>query len=295
MNRPVVLLARSESLVAERVAGILAAGGFSTLILDIDAPINGDPVTVRDERVHWQGHDLAAAAAIWLEEPVFPWPQMIPPPCPLPDVANFERWRHYQREARSLAVAAVSVAGATVPVLNPVGSFHLAVSPSVALDRLAAAGVPVHPWRVTGGAPDPDELSVDAVGRDRWHRPIGVPAESPRLCFAPTPGAVMELLLIGGETAAARRWTQAADWTQAAAPARPVDPAEIVAPMAGLGRRCAAVLELEILQVACLEGGMEPAVLLADAAPDLAAWDVPAAGVVAAALARRLAALAASR
>jgi hypothetical protein len=118
----------------------------------------------------------------------------------------------------------------------------------------------------------------------------------------------MELLLIGGDVAAARRWTQAADWArsnerrQAATLARFVESTEMSAPPAALGRRCAAVLELEILQVACLEGGQEPAVLLADAAPDLAAWDVPAAGhhaaaqdVVAIAIARRLAALAASR
>ncbi len=312
MDRPVVLLARPESLLAEHVAGILTAGGLSTLILDIDAPINGEPVTVRDDHVCWQGHDLAAAAAIWLEEPVFPWPQMVPPPCPLPDVANFQRWRHYQREARSLAVAAMSVAGASVPVLNPVGTFHLAVAPTVALDRLAAAGLPVHQWRVTCSTPSPGELTIDAVGHDRWHRPTAVPAGSPRLCFAPAAGAVMELLLIGGDVAAARHWTQAADWTrsnerpQAATLARFVESTEVSAPLVALGRRCAAVLELEILQVACLEGGQEPAVLpavlLADAAPDLAAWDVPAAGhkaaaqdVVAIAIARRLAALAASR
>jgi hypothetical protein len=295
MNRPVVLLARAESLLAASVAELLTANNFPTLILDIDAPVNGEPVTVRDDHVRWQGHDLGAAAVLWIEDPIFPWPQMIPSPCPLPDVANFERWRHYQREARALAVAALAAAGATAPVLNPVGSAHLAVSLTAALDHLAAAAVPVHPWRVTGGAIAPDELAVDAIGHDRWHRPAGVPIGAARLCFAAVPGAVTELLLIDGEVAAARRWAQAADWVRTPARTAPEVATEAAAPLADLGRRCAAVLELEILQVACVESATGPAVLRADAAPDLAAWDVQAAGAVAAALARRLAALAASR
>jgi hypothetical protein len=295
MNRPVVLLARAESLLAASVAELLTANNFPTLILDIDAPVNGEPVTVRDDHVRWQGHDLGAAAALWIEDPIFPWPQMIPSPCPLPDVANFERWRHYQREARALAVAALAAAGATAPVLNPVGSAHLAVSLTAALDHLAAAAVPVHPWRVTGGAIAPDELAVDAVGSDRWHRPAAVPAGSARLCFAPVPGTVTELLLIGGDVAATRRWAQAADWAWCPARTEPTVATEAAAPLAELGRRCAAALELEILQVACVENATGPAVLRADAAPDLAAWDAQAAGAVAAALARRLAALAASR
>lgn len=295
MNRPVVLLARSESLLAARVAELLTATNVPTLILDIDAPINGEPVTVRDDHVRWQGHDLGAAAALWLEDPLFPWPQMIPSPCELPDVANFERWRHYQREARALAVAALAVAGATVPVLNPVGSAHLAVSLTAALDHLAAAGVPVHPWRVTGGATALDELVVDAVGSDRWHRPASVPAGSRCLCFAPVPGAVTELLLIGGDVVATRCWPHAADWTQPPAHIAPVVATDAAAPLAELGRRCVAVLELEILQVACVESATGPAVLRAAAAPDLAAWEAQAAGCVTAALARRLTVLAASR
>lgn len=289
MSRPVVLFALADSPLAARVAARLAERDVPVCVLDLDAPLSGEPVTVRDAAVTWQGCDLGDAAALWCEQPVFPWPQMIPPPCDLPDAANFERWRHYQREARALAVAALAAAAETVPLLGSLAAAHLAVMPTVALDRLAAAGLDVQPWRVTAAPPGSGELVRDATGRDRWHRPAAVaPSGRPRRYLAPVAGPVTEVLVIGGAVAAARRWPNAAAWNagDAGAPAAAGDLAEPAC-------RGARALDLEILQVA-LAGGMPAAAILeADAAPDLAAWDALAAGAVAAALAERLAALAA--
>ena len=89
-------------------------------------------------------------------------------------------------------------------------------------------------------------------------------------------------------------WALAADGARDSAGTAPTAATETAAPLVELGRRCAAALELEILQVACAESVTGPTVLRADAAPDLAAWDAPAAGAVAEALSRRLAALAVS-
>jgi len=291
MPAPVVLLGIADSPVSERLAGLLEDADVRVKVLDLDAPLAGEPVTVRGPQVIWQGTALHEAAVLWLERPVFPWPQMLPAPCPLPDAENFNRWRTYQREARALAVAALATAAEQVTVVNPPASVHLAVAPTVALDRLARAGLPVAPWSV-GPAPGPDETPsavLDATGRDRWHPAGPLPPDAPRLALAPGPGAVTELLVVGGEIAGARQWPDTRGWAAADPSAEP-DP--IPAPPADLARRATIALDLEVLQIACRTDGEESAVLLADAAPDLAAWDSHLAGAPAAILARRLAALA---
>lgn len=288
MNRPVLLFGRPDSSLAPGIAARLQASGLAAHVLAIDAPLDGEPVTVRDDAVTWQGHDLRAAAALWCEDPVFPWPQPLPPPCELPDAANFARWRRYQREARSLAVSALAIACETVPALNPPIAAHLALAPTVLLDALAAAGVPVHPWRVAAGDPEPGEAAGDATGTDRWHRPGPAPAGAPRLLHAPLGGAVEAVLLVDGAAVVAGAWPSLAAWA-AGGPAAPADAAGATLETA---RAAARALALPLALVACGDGR----VLRVDAAPDLAEWDAMTAdGAVAAAIARKLAAMAAAR
>lgn len=286
MSRPVVLLGRPDSPLAARIAAQLAAADMPALCLDLDAPLNGEPVTVRDDHVTWQGCDLGAAAALWCEAPVFPWPQMVPPPCPLPDAENFERWRHYQREARALAVGALAAACDVAPAINAPSAAHVAITPTVALDRLAAAGLPVAPWRVGGDDARTDEVSVDATGADHWHRPGPAPAAPPRLHLTAT-GPVTALLVIAGEVVAAQGWDDAASWA-AGAPGTRVDTVQLAAPLRARAEQAAAALAADIVQLSC----DNDAILRADTAPDLLHWDNLTDHTVAAALARRLATLA---
>lgn len=286
MSRPVVLLGLPDSPLAARIAALLAARDVPALCLGLDAPLDGEPVTVRDAAITWQGVDLADAAALWCEAPVFPWPQMVPPPCPLPDAENFERWRHYQREARALAVGALAAACDVAPALNAPAAAHLALMPTVALDRLAAAGLPVAPWRVAADDARDDEVTVGATGADRWHRPAAAPTDGPRLHIAAR-GAVSALLLVDGAGVAAQGWADAAAWAGGAPGARlALD--GVAAPLRTRAEEAAAALHVDIVQVAFTTD----AILRADTAPDLLAWDNLTDHAVAAALARRLAALA---
>lgn len=290
MTPPVVLLGLPDSPLGPRLADLLTAQGWTTQLLDLDATLNGEPVTVRGDTVVWQGCPLHEAAAIWLEQPLFPWPQMLPAPCPLPDVENFERWRTYQREARALAASALAVAGDHVPVINPLVSAHLAVTPTAVFDLLAAADLPVHPWRI-GAPPGPSDLVLDATGHERWHPAAPLPDDAPRLVIDSVDGPVTDMLIVDDAVVGARAWADGLTW--AAASQAPVG-ADAGGDLMDLGRRVITVLGLEVTQVTCA-GTMEgPVVLRANAAPRLAAWDDLLNGAVATALARRLADLAAA-
>ncbi len=306
MTRPIVLFAHEGSELAAALAARLAAVQRPHRLLALDAPLGGEAVTVRGARVVWQGCELDAAGALWLAQPLFPWPQPLLPPCELPDLQNVQRWIVYQREARALAVAALQVAAETVPALNPIGAAHLAVAPAVALDLLAARGLPVQPWRIASfdapgaaAAAAVDPVAVDAAGRDRWHQPAALPAAAPRLSFDGYAGAVVEVLVVGGEAIGARSWTHAAAWAavrngereQAADPdaGTACDPA----PWAQLGCAATAALALEMAAVSvAAEPRASAAIMLVDAAPDLDAWERLLDGAVSAALARRLGAVA---
>jgi len=291
MPAPVALLGIENSPLPERLAGLLAQEGVPTRLLNLDAPLAGEPVTVRGAEVVWQECALHTAAVLWLERPVFPWPQMLPAPCPLPDVENFNRWRAYQREAQALAVAALAAAAEQVPVVNPPSSAHLAVAPTVALDRLTAAGLPLVPWRV-GPARDSDVVSVgilDATGHDRWHPAGALPPDAPRLSFDDDDGTVTELLVVGGKIVGTRQWPDTANW----AASDPTTTATVApAPLTGLALRAATALALEVVQIACRNDSAQAAVLLAEAAPDLTTWDTHLDGAASTALARRLVVLA---
>lgn len=291
MTSAVALLGIADSPLVDSLAGRLEKMGAAVWVLDLDAPLQGEPVTVRGDEVSWQGRPLQTAAVVWLEQPVFPWPQMLPPPCPLPDVENFNRWRTYQREAQALAVSALATVAEQVRFVNPPSSAHLAVAPVVILDRLTVAGLPVASWRVDS-ALDQDQGSpvvCDATGRDRWH-PAGVlPTSAPRITWPDLGGEVVELLVIGGGIAGSRRWPDAAAWSRSEP-----DPADNAAPdlVTDLARRAATTLTLEMVQVTCHHDGSAAEVMLVDAAPDITTWDAQLDGAPVSALAHRLAVLA---
>ncbi|MEN8007976.1 MAG: hypothetical protein ABFS42_13235 [Candidatus Krumholzibacteriota bacterium] len=287
----VALLGVSDSPVSDRLRGLLAGMDIPARMLDLDAPLQGEPVTVRGDEVIWQGFALHTAAVVWIEKPVFPWPQMLPPPFPLPDVENFNRWRNYQREAQALAVSALATASESATVVNPPWSAHLAVAPITVLDKLADGGIPVAPWRVGSVSTDNQEpvVAIDATGHDRRHPAGALPPDAPRLVFPSLGGEVMDVLLIGREIAGCRRWSDPAAWTSS-------EPAQLdtSAPdqAADLASCVASTLALEIVQVSCVGGGEGPAVMTVDAAPDFNTWDTQLDGAPGSILAHRLAALA---
>jgi len=291
MTGIIALFAAPASGLSSRLADLLAGRDAPARILHLDAPLRGEPVTVRGDRVTWQGFPLDEAAVLWIERPVFPWPQMLPPPFPLPDVENFHRWRGYQREARALAASALAVAAERATAVNPPASAHLAVAPVTALDALAAGGFPVAPWRV-GPAREPAELhccSLDPVGRDLWHPAGRRPPDAMRLVFPDLAGPVIEMLVVGPDVVGHRRWIDAAAWPEGGPDT--VGPAALAGP-AGLAVRAASALALETARVVCTDADPGARLLLVDAAPDWEEWDVRLGGAPASFLARRLASLA---
>ncbi|MCK9995480.1 MAG: hypothetical protein KAH56_04275 [Candidatus Krumholzibacteria bacterium] len=274
--------------MAAGVSRRLNEQGLSVTNLDLDATLEGEPVTVNEAGAIWQGCALHEAPAIWLEMPVFPWPQALPPPFPIPDTENFRRWHTYQRESRALASSALALAADHVPIMNHPASSHLAVAPTVALDLLGSAGLPIQPWSL-GSPPETGELILDATGRDRWHPAEALPDTAPRLGFAAVDGPVYEMLVIGDKIAGTFLWNDGPAWV-----APQSTPTVINAPadLELLGKRAAEILNLEMIQVACAYGEGGPLLLGADAAPRLGVWNELLAGGLGAVLAQRLAILA---
>jgi len=77
-----------------------------------------------------------------------------------------------------------------VPVINSPESAHLAVAPVTGLEQLAAAGLPVQPWRVGPWDEDAQRLALDVTGRDRWNEPRAPQRGEPAL---QQPGVLMSL------------------------------------------------------------------------------------------------------
>lgn len=282
MERPIILLQLPGSPLAGRIARRLGEAGVATRLGCLDAPLSGAAVTVRAGGVSWEGAELLEAGAVWVEAPLFPWPQSLPPPDPPPAGLTPQDWAVRQREARALAGAALFCAAEARPVVNHPLSAHLAASPAIALDRLARAGLPVHPWRLGAAAPG-TAPALDAAGRDRWHAPSRPPAGATALMPAPFAGPVESLLVVGGRLAARSVFADAAAWARGEA--HPALAAAAADPAArDLAAGAASALALDLAAVSLHAG----AVLLCEAAPDLAAWDEAAAGAVAAAIAELL-------
>ncbi len=276
------------SCLGPRLVEIARSRGSSAALLPIEGPIDGRPVTVRGPSVVWNGVDLLACGALLLELPLFPWPQpQRLESMPLDEVESRRRVLA-EREARSLALSAISVAAETRPVWNRPAAAHLAIAPAIALDRLGDAGLPVQSWSLepvseTCGAEGC--IVLDAVGRECWHRPSTPGPTEPALVLEPFAGEVTSVLVIASRPAGARRFASADAWARG----RPSEDAGGGASWAeGLAVEAAKLLELDIVAVHFAGAGGSPRILLAEAGPDLAEWDAALSGALAPALVDRL-------
>jgi hypothetical protein len=303
MNEPIAVLSLPDSPIAERIEEVLSSDACcgadgqpcSVARLDLDAALNGAPVTIEPGGVRWQGVNLLDAGVVLLERPVFPWPQ----PQRLRDSPagpHDETGRRTpgDRHARSLALSALQVVASARPVINPPEAAHLAVAPMTALDRLSQAGLEVHPWClapfecVQGG---PTALR-DAAGADRWHAPrlrggreaVVFPERRSGSDHDAMAGGVVELLVIGDRVAGGVRHDDPSTWLtggdgQPEAGPQPASTELAVSAAHALGLGLAGVT---------IGSGPEPVVVWADAGPDLVRWDRLLGGGASAALAHHL-------
>jgi hypothetical protein len=273
------------SSVGDSLARRLEERGAAAALLDLDAPLRGEPVTVRPGSVVWQAVDLTAAAAVLVERPVFPWPQpqrlreLIRDGAPDPELVGAER------EARSLIAAAIPAVAEAGRVVNPPHATHLAASPAIALDGLESAGLAVHPWRL---APAPDDaaerLLLDAAGRDLWHEPGTPPPGEMAIEPDPFDGEILSILIAGGSPLGGLRHADGPAWLAGEQVAQ-LPPEEIPTAAAALAGDAVKRLGLDFAAVALILAAERPGLLWLDAGPDLAAWDEALEGRVAAGLA----------
>ncbi|HUV35318.1 MAG TPA: hypothetical protein VMX58_00075 [Patescibacteria group bacterium] len=297
MEKPIVLIGIPGSSLADEVAASLERTAFPYYTRSLDAPLAGGPVTFAPGSVIWEGVDLLDAGAIFVERPVFPWPQARPPAERSHTDFTNEQWIVFQREASSLIVSAILAAADVRPVVNPpAAAAHLAISPSIALDRLAIEGIPVHPWSLEP-APPRDRSGagfvLDACGRDRWHTPERPRTGEPSLVLEAFAGEVVTFIVVGGMSVGALRYDSGglwAKWHEAEGIGGEVP--EPVPEAADLASRAAAALKLDYAAVSICTGTSPLSVLLCEAGPDLAAWNGILGGRLAHALADHLASVA---
>ena len=276
-----------ESPFGARFSEAARSLGVALEAASIDAAIEGRTVTVRPGAVLWEGIPLLDAAAVVVEAPLFPWPQPLGAAphgvragAPVPFAV--------EREARSLAVSALSVVAETRPVWNRPASAHLAASRALALQRLAAAGIGVGGFRLlpaTNAEAEDGRIVLDPVGRDRWHRPSRPSPGDPALVLDPIPGEVVSVLVAGGAVAGGERHPSAAAWSSGS-PGAPLAATAVPGAVADAATAAARALGLDIAAVAL--AGDPPKILLVETGPDLAAWDGRLGGALARVLAGRL-------
>lgn len=293
MDKPIILIGMAGSPLAGEVAAYLDRTAVPYYTLSLDAPLEGRPVTIAPGTVYWEGVDLLNGGAIFVEMPVFPWPQVQLPTEPFHFEFTHEQWVVFQREASSLIVSALLAAAEVRPVINPPAAAHLAVAPSIVLDRLAREGIPVHPWSLEP-APSRDRSEagfvLDACGRDRWHSPQRPRAGEPALVLEPFPDEVVTFIVVGGKAVGALRYDSGgawAEWHEAGGVGG--EALESVPEAADLAIRAAEALDLDYAAVSIRTGVSPHAILLCEAGPDLTAWNRILDGLLAEALADHLA------
>ena len=292
MPQSVAVFALNRSLLGRRLAAALGERGCACHLLSLDAPVEGLPVTIAPDRIVWEGVDLLREGAIFLELPLYSWPQ--PHQIDRAPADSEARIRFFtaDREARSLTASAIAVAAESVPVVNRPEASAYAAAPATALEDLEAARLPVHPWSLGASPPagaEEGRLVLDAAGREHWHRPSRPPEGEVGLLLDPLEGPVTSVLTIGGDVAGRIGFPSAAAW--AAGRGGTVLTAEDAAE-ADLARRAAARLGLEVAAIALGSERDGPTILFVEAGPDLAGWDQSLGGRAVPAIAERLAALA---
>lgn len=275
MRNPILILSHDSSLFGQRLASAVASKGYDCLVRSLDAPFEGGSVTVGEGRVDWEGVSLLEMGVIFLERPLFSWPQ----PAKHRTFAGPRESgaRALEREARSLSISALLAAESSRPIVNRMAAGFLCSSRAAALDGLEGAGLAVHPWRVAPAPRQEDEpgdgIVLDLVGGERWHRPARPREGDHALVIGPVKGDVLGLLVVAGEVAGVRRYPSGAAWSAGhggeSAPARRVPPDVSV-----LGVAAATCLNLEVAEVWVGGEDGDRRVLLVEAGPDLAAWDI---------------------
>lgn len=289
----IAILSVPESEFGERLATAVEARGCGASVVSIDAPSHGS-VTARPSSLLWDGVDLLRADVLFVELPVFSWPQ----PLAIRELPAEEEARARaitaDREARSLMDSAVWIAAESRAVVNRPGAAFLASSPGVALDDLAAKEIPVHPWTLSP-APGDDvaggRIVLDAVSRDRWHRPSRPPAGDPAIVLEPVHGSVTNVLVVGGRAVGALHYASAAAWADGRG-SETLKGEKVPEPEAALAGRAASALDLEIAAVTMTSEEGSLRVLNLEAGPDLSYWDRQLDGVAVNRIAERLCTLA---
>jgi hypothetical protein len=293
MHGPVVILADAASPLPAIIEAEMRRLGASACVLSLTAPLEAGRVSILPDAVVWEDVDLTRAGAVLVERPLFAWSQphggerLIEDGVPSPRLVTAER------EACSLALSAMLIASGVTRTVNPPSAAWLAVAPAMALHRLARRGLPVHRWRIEP-APEGDRLLVDSVGRDLWLDPERPPAGEPALTFDPAPGEVVSLFVIGERLVGGMRFGDATSWARREA-GEPLGEQEVSPRLAEVALQVAVVLEVDIVVVSALVRADEPAILLADTAPDLAEWNIALGGRLASTLADHLIEAAAGR
>ncbi len=296
MSSPIVILAKQGSRFGPALAEAIASRGMRCDVRSIDAALDGAPVTIDDDGVRWEGIDLARARAVFLEAPLYCWPQPSTTVGLSPDPSIRAAQVRRQREASALAISAVRIVATRTRVINRPEAGALAASRPVALAHLEAAGIPVHPWKLIAapGAGASGTFVLDVIGAERWHSPAPPAPGEPCLSLEDLSGEVHGVLVIGGKVAGATRYPSPEAWAVRQA-GEFAGPGMVPSVAAEPALAAAAGLDLEVAEV-WLGGdtGVRPAVLTIEAGPVLEAWDQPLRGRVAAQLAAHLIDVAAS-
>ncbi len=293
VNMTCAILRVPGSPFGETLACRLDERGARGVVLNLDGPMRGEPVTVRSGSVLWQGVDLIAAAAVFVERPVFPWPQPGNVTDLIRDGAPDKDRVGAEREARSLIASAIPAAAVSGRLVNPPVAAHLSASPAIGLDLIESAGLAVHPWRLGPAPEDADgRLLLDSVGRDLWHEP-----ERPlpgHIAIEPDrfSAEVLSVLIAGGSPLGGLRHADGPSWA-AGENAGQIAGEKIPADVVELACRAVETLGLGFAAVSVIQKGDRPGLLWFDAGPDLAVWDLFLEGRVAAGIADYLIAVAA--
>lgn len=256
---------RNEAELAE-VIGLLSAAAsrfvpeleqelrrrkIATEARPLEAPLQGDPLSLGagiggSVRVHWMGLELDRASVVFVETPVYPWPQIqlqspqrqlqTIPPSGDPNPPNRSAWKPAQevsfesldrttlatidRESRSLLLSALRTAALKARVTNPVQTHEGAASPGIFLSRLHGSGIPVHPWKVQKqpssetGTPigKPGSIAIDLQGRTLGQRPSRPGPGELALVFSRPPQEVESILVVGEEVPGRLQFDSAESW-----------------------------------------------------------------------------------
>lgn len=298
-----------DSSLAGEIARHIENNYPSCFILSLDAPMEGGPVSVESNVILWEGVDLLRAGVIWLECPVFPWPQPRLSAKECDSIDEYKQGAAVWREAQSLAVSAIAAAAESIPVVNAPKTTHLAVSPIMALDLLAREGFEVHPWRVEtvsgvldSGTPDfssgdsgfgnsdignsgdggKEQTRIDVAGRDRRHVPGRPETGDPALYHDPVSSDAATFLIVGEKCVGGLAHPGQPVWSESDSVV------ESLPESAHLAVRATRTLGLDFAAVSVCFDDASSAILFCDAAPDLEAWNRMLEGGVAAALAEYL-------